>query len=64
MCFLDTMELEQKAEYTYWNETGVEHRESMFVIPYSSASLTSSPSLLDIYCLWDNYNCGNYHCGI
>lgn len=26
------MELEQKAEYTYWNETGVEHRELMHIL--------------------------------
>lgn len=34
MCFPDTMELEQKAEYTYWNETGVEHRELMHILQY------------------------------
>lgn len=28
------MELEQKAEYTYWNETGVEHRELMHILQY------------------------------
>lgn len=31
-------------------------------VPDTPADLSSM--LLDIYCLWDNYNCGGYTCGI
>jgi hypothetical protein len=76
------MDLEQKAEFTYWNEAGIEHREfnrwrggislslslslSLVwpaIIPETLTDFLLS-SLLDIYCLWDNYNCGGYTCGI